>query len=172
MLNNLIRNEDFLKPIEQRLKKIQDLFDTDFFCRFKQLQDQQLEKFQDLFNSDFPSNAKHSSFPKMNVYTTDDEFVVCAAVPGMTPEDVAVEVAQDNELVISGRTSKEYRETSSDDSFLVRELRNSQFKRRFKLPNNIQGDPQALLKDGVLTLRWKLVKDKPALISKKIEIKT
>ncbi len=53
------------------------------------------------------------------------------------------------------------------------ELRHSSFERHFQLPDYIEGDPEAKLKDGLLTLKWNLKnKDKPISENKQIPILT
>ena len=53
----------------------------------------------------------------------------------------------------------------------IRELRRSAFERSVYLPNNIAGDPEAIMKNGILKLTWNLP-DKPIPKIKKIEIKS
>lgn len=132
---------------------------------------EQFDKFFDSFFSDSPLNSikANSSFPKINIFEKDD-LVIMASVSGMKPEDINIEV-EGNVLIISGRMSYEYH-APSDSLIHIRELRSTSFERKITLPDNIVGDPEALLKDGILTLKWKLKKtNQESNLSKKIKIR-
>lgn len=127
--------------------------------------------FDGFFNKGLP-NAKSAAFPKMSAYEKDGQFVVTAATSGMTGDDLKVEVTPENVLVLSGRMAEEYR-SPSDAKVYFQELRTSAFERSMRLPDYIEGDPEATLKDGVLTLRWGVKELPPAEPQpKRIPIKT
>lgn len=128
------RRDDLLYPIEQHFDKFFDQF-------FKK--------------DSLSSIGQNASFPKLNAYEKDGELVLAVSASGMTVNDLRVEVDIDNILSISGRMSQDYH-SPEDSKILVRELRTSAFERRLQLPSNVEGDPIASLKDGILTLRWKL----------------
>jgi HSP20 family molecular chaperone IbpA len=65
-----------------------------------------------------------------------------------------VQILSDNVLEISG-TSKSNGERS-ENQFHIRELSDGSFKRQLRLPENLEGEPVAELKDGILTLTFKL----------------
>ena len=44
----------------------------------------------------------------------------------------------------------------TENQYHIRELSYGSFKRQLRLPENIEGDPVAELKDGILTLTFKL----------------
>ncbi|CAK9251253.1 unnamed protein product [Sphagnum jensenii] len=125
--------------------------------------------FQDFFNPKEGKSIVSSGYPKLDAVRTNDEFLVKVAVPGVTLENLKIEVDENNVLQISGEMSSEYKQDNSD--FYVRELHKSRFSRSLSIPVDVDGDPEALLKDGILQLKWKLhpkVIKKPKLI----EVKT
>jgi HSP20 family protein len=86
-----------------------------------------------------------------DLYETDDEFVITAAVAGLKPEDLDINV-QGNVLTISGELKPEERE-GEQRNYHTRERRYGKFSRQVTLPAGIQGDHvQASLEQGVLTL--------------------
>ena len=133
------RREDLFFPIEQQFDKFFDQF-------FKK--------------DSFKSISPNSGFPKINAYEKDGELVLTIAASGMKASDIRIEVDLDNILTLSGRMSEEYH-SPSDSLIYLRELRASSFERRLQLPQNIEGDPKACLKDGILCLRWKLKGQEP-----------
>jgi HSP20 family molecular chaperone IbpA len=133
MVRNLIpRRDDVFFPIEQ-------VFD-DFF--------------KDFFKSNPIDRVRGAGgFPKMDAYEQDGQFVVSVATSGMKPEDIQVEVTPDHMLIIRGRVNEEHRSDESAAHYL-RELRSSAFERQVRLPDHVQGDPKAVMKDGLLKLTW------------------
>jgi HSP20 family protein len=89
--------------------------------------------------------------PALDVYETDDDVIVKAALPGMKPDDV--------EITMTGQTLTLRGELKSDDEvkrdqFLYRERRFGSFNRTIQLPVRVQGDnAEATFADGLLTLR-------------------
>lgn len=137
--------------------------------------EQHFDKFWEEFFSDNPLNSVKGagSFPKMNIYEHDGELVVTAAVSGMTANELKVEVSPDNVLSISGRMSEVHRKTPENAVVYIRELRGSTFERRLQLPDVVEGEPSAVLKDGILTLRWKLKKEEDVIpTAKRISIQS
>ena len=91
----------------------------------------------------------------MDAYTTKDgRLVVKTAVAGYAPDQVNVQILPEGILEISGTTKTNGEK--SEDQYHIRELSYGSFKRQLRLPENIEGEPVAELKDGVLTLTFKL----------------
>lgn len=67
-----------------------------------------------------------SSYPKVNISEDDEKFLIEAAVPGLTKEDVSVTI-KDGVLTISGK--KQNSSESDKDGYLVREMHRSSFAR-------------------------------------------
>ena len=136
----------------------------DFFQPFE-------EVFDDLFNQMFSKNIDRSAtnFPKMDVLTDNNKFIIRMACPGLTEDAVNIEL-NDKELSITGKlsTGEEY---SKEAVFYVKQLSRTTFSKTVVLPDNIKGEPEATLKDGMLTLAWDLpVESKPPPPIKKIAI--
>jgi HSP20 family molecular chaperone IbpA len=110
----------------------------------------------DVFGQDFFEGVKNkANFPPLDAYTTKDgKLVVKATVAGYSPEQVNIQILPEGILEISGVTQSNGEK--KDDQYHVRELSYGSFKRQLRLPENIEGDPVAELKDGILTLTFKL----------------
>lgn len=162
-MNNLIRRnstngvsrlrDDFFFPVQQHFDK----FFEDFFK-----------------GANLDSITATSGYPKMDVVVEGDEWVVKAALPGVQPENVKVEVIPDHTrktLRISGKMSEQY-QSPDDATYYVRELKMSAFQRQLSLPEWVEDDPQATIKDGILRLSWKMPKTPDASpATKVIEVK-
>lgn len=80
----------------------------------------------------------------------------------MTAKDLDVTV-DDGLVTISGKleSNEETTPTYNKGKYLLKELRRSSFSRQVRLPDTVEGDPQASLKDGLLKLTWVIRKDEP-----------
>ncbi|HET7737351.1 MAG TPA: Hsp20/alpha crystallin family protein [Tepidiformaceae bacterium] len=86
----------------------------------------------------------------LDVYETNDEYVVKAAVPGIDPKDVSIEV-EDDVLTIKGETRQS--EEVKEETYLRRELRWGSFSRALRLPPTVDAEnAQATFEHGVLKL--------------------
>ena len=92
-----------------------------------------------------------SPLVKMDVYTTDDEFIVEAHMPGVKPEQADITV-EGNTLTIAGETHSSRKE--EEGSAILQEISRGRFSRSFSLPAGLEPDrATATFEDGVLTLR-------------------
>lgn len=136
---------------------------NDVFYPFQQFFD---NFYDDMIASMSPNAMKaKSGYPRWDVFKKDNEWVIEMSVSGCSINDIDVKIANANYangkknnsrvLVISGRIAEE---NQHDDKtqFLVRELRRSSFERSLYLPDDIAGDPEASLKNGILRLAWKI----------------
>jgi HSP20 family protein len=83
----------------------------------------------------------------LNVQEEDGAFAFSAVVPGLTAEDLNIEVLKDV-ITIKG----EYK--SEDSKFLLNELPSGKFSRSLRLPVELDAArAEAEIKDGVLTVR-------------------
>lgn len=147
MLRELSKRDDFFWPIQLQFDKL----------------------FNEFFSDKKLDASKHSiGYPKMDIVETKDKWIIQAAVPGVDPEFVNVEITTNNTVRIYGEMTNK---GQYDDSVHhMKELRRSKFEREIRLPENLVGDPEAIVKDGVLTLSWDLItKEEPE--PKLIEIK-
>ncbi len=86
----------------------------------------------------------------MDVSENSQEFVVTAAIPGVAPEDVTIEV-KDDVLTISGEFS--HKEKAEGEQYIRQELRYGSFQRSLRLPPTVDADKaDAQFEHGVLRL--------------------
>ncbi|HEY5902675.1 MAG TPA: Hsp20/alpha crystallin family protein [Anaerolineales bacterium] len=84
----------------------------------------------------------------VDIREQEDAYLLSALVPGLSAEDVNIQVLDD---VV--RIEGEYR-AAEDESFLMRELPQGTFERTLRLPAPVQAEAvEADITDGVLTLR-------------------
>ncbi|HEU65578.1 MAG TPA: Hsp20/alpha crystallin family protein [Chloroflexi bacterium] len=88
--------------------------------------------------------------PALDVYQTPNEVVIKAALPGVKPEDVSIDITGET-LTIKGE-SKAEQEIKKED-YLYQERRYGTFSRSVALPSGLKTDKtEATMEDGVLTL--------------------
>ncbi|MEU5156845.1 Hsp20/alpha crystallin family protein [Glycomyces sp. NPDC021274] len=88
---------------------------------------------------------------RSDVYTEGEDLVVTAAVPGVSPEDVTVEL-EGRRLSITAERRE--REVAEGDRYLVRGLAGGTFRREFQLREGVTADQlSAEVADGILTIR-------------------
>ncbi len=104
-----------------------------------------------------------TGMPPVKIYSTDDRVTVMALVPGIEPEDIDMQIIEDN-LMISGEKKSDY----TADTYIRKERRFGGFKRSIKLPYRVNTETvKADLINGVLTITLQKSEEaKP----KKIEI--
>jgi HSP20 family molecular chaperone IbpA len=142
----------------------------DLFGPFSRQLDRMLN---DVFGQDFTDGVKgKANFPPLDAYTTrDGHLVVKTTVAGYPPEQINVQLLPEGVLEISG--SSKTNGEKSENQYHIRELSYGSFKRQLRLPENIEGEPVAELKDGILTLTFKLqLPEEKQPETKKIPIQT
>lgn len=86
----------------------------------------------------------------VNMFETDDNIVVSAAVPGVKPEEITINITGDM-LSIKGESRSE--EKVEKANYIRQELRYGSFQRTLSLPVDVQADKaEATFENGVLTL--------------------
>lgn len=106
--------------------------------------------------------------PNVEVYTTGDEVVVKAELPGIDPKDVNVEIMED-QVLLSGEMKKE--EEIKEDNYYRTERQYGHFERDVPLPNRVKDDQaKAAFKNGVLTIRAPLAEAVKKPQGRKLEI--
>lgn len=89
--------------------------------------------------------------PPVDIYETDDAFMLKAELPGFSKEDVSIEV-QENRLIIRGERKRETE--AKEEQYHRLERTYGRFERAFWLPTTVDTEQiQATFKDGVLELR-------------------
>lgn len=114
-----------------------------------------------------PTMKSASWLPPIEMNETEKEMVVSAALPGVKPDDINVEVVG-HSLILSGETRREkhYDEKQCHRS----EFQYGQFMRRVPLPEYVQGEQcTADYRNGVLEVRFPKMEEGKR---KRIEVKT
>jgi HSP20 family protein len=122
--------------------------------------------FDEVFATAFPELTKEfgvgffekQSYPRVDVVDYNDRVEIQAEIPGLSKDEVAVEV-QDNVLTISGQKVKKLEDKDTGGKYIRRELKHSNFKRSFTLGEIIDSDnPEARFENGLLTVTLRKVK--------------
>ncbi len=110
-----------------------------------------------LFNSFFGDGGRGEGtavrrwIPAMDLVETQDHFVVRADLPGLSQDDISIEL-EDNVLTISGERKRE--EKTEKEGYFRLERASGQFARSLTLPEGIDAEAvTAEFKDGVLEVR-------------------
>ncbi|HKY79426.1 MAG TPA: Hsp20/alpha crystallin family protein [Anaerolineales bacterium] len=121
--------------------------------------------FDDNFFRPLWSGNGHSA-PLVDLYQTADEVHVKAAMPGVKPEDVQIQVNGDL-LTIKAEVKQE--EERDDATYHVRERRYQSYARALSLPTPVKADKaQAEVSDGILHVTLpKAEEAKPKVITVK-----
>jgi HSP20 family protein len=86
--------------------------------------------------------------PRVDIYETEKELVLCADVPGVRPEDVDLRFER-GELLLHGRVSPR----QPEEEFLLQEYEVGDFYRAFTIHESIDTNKiTAECKNGVLTV--------------------
>jgi HSP20 family protein len=89
--------------------------------------------------------------PPVDIYETDDALVLKAELPGISKDDVSIEIHQ-NTLILRGQ--RKHEAEVKEDRYHRVERAYGTFQRSFVLPTLVdQEHVQATYKDGVLELR-------------------
>jgi HSP20 family protein len=111
--------------------------------------------------------SRESALP-LDVYETDNELVVKAALPGIKPEDVDITLTGDC-LTIKGEAKAE--DNVKEEDYFLHERRYGAFSRAVTLPVPVVGDKaEAKFENGVLTIslpKAEEVKPKPIKVKSK-----
>ncbi|HVL80616.1 MAG TPA: Hsp20/alpha crystallin family protein [Actinomycetota bacterium] len=100
------------------------------------------------------SGYRRTWAPRVDVYETADEFVVLVDIAGVSPEDVGVEVDED-EVTICGTRRLPQARTGTGSRPLQLEVPFGQFERRLRLPVRVDADRSTASVDaGLLTVRF------------------
>ncbi len=124
----------------------------------------EMNKVLNTFGLDRPRSA--TPFPAMNAWTTEDEEVVTAAIPGVEPEDVDLAIVNDV-LTVSGE--RKIDQPSEELRYHRRERMDGKFSRSIQLSFPVDSNKVSATYDkGVLTVRLpRAESDRPRKISVK-----
>jgi len=94
------------------------------------------------------SDQRPTYTPPCDVFENQDEILLVADLPGVTPDALTINLDQGELTVHARREAKQ-----SPGNVSVMEYREGDFHRRFAVPRGIDGNKiQAQLKNGTLTL--------------------
>ncbi len=115
------------------------------------------------------NNYETFSIPAVNILENLPNFVVELAVPGLSKEDFSIEVEEDT-LKIASKKAAEKKEESNETLYKRKEFHYANFKRSFKLPENIKTEEiQANYENGILRVTLPKMEEKKAF-KKMVEI--
>lgn len=91
-----------------------------------------------------------AGLPSVDLYQTNDEIVLKAALPGLKTDDVQISVTADV-LTLRGEFKQE--NVQKDATYHIREQRYGSFERSVMLPTDVQTDrARADFENGILTI--------------------
>lgn len=107
--------------------------------------------------------ASRAFMPSVDVSENDCEYIITAEIPGMSKDDVTVEL---HDRVLTLRGEKRNESQNQKDHVCYFERRFGRFSRSFSLPSNADAEKLlASFKDGVLNIRLpKQEKAKPMTV--------
>ncbi len=89
-------------------------------------------------------------YPELECYTKDDKFYVKAALPGIAPKEVEINITG-NRLTLRGERKED--KNVEKEHYMVREMRYGAFERVLTIPEGVEADKvHASFEDGVLTI--------------------
>lgn len=106
--------------------------------------------FDDAFTRPLSMGAVSSVLPAIDLYQTEDEVVVKAALPGLKPDEVQISITGD---VLTLRGEFKQGAEKKEATWHVREQRYGSFERSVMLPSVVQTDKaKADFENGILTV--------------------
>jgi HSP20 family protein len=109
------------------------------------------------------SASRQMQSPPVDVYENADELLLLADMPGVTPDEVAIHLDQD-ELTIETR-----RDPTPDDKMVRPELAPIDYRRSFAVPHGLDAEKiKAEVSNGVLALH---LPKSPAIKPRQIQVR-
>lgn len=149
--------------------------------------------FNEFLGNEWISKMSRNSSPAVNIIENDNEYRVEMAAPGMTKEDLKINVREDNCLVIYMSKTEQKEDKKEDtaekpegegkctngtcnkdayDKYLRKEFSVSYFNQILEIPDNVEKDAiDAKFENGVLNIILPKKESVKAQNSKEIEIK-
>lgn len=118
--------------------------------------------FNQVFSPSFFVNDKSRGYPRMDAVRKDGKLTLQYTVPGVKSEDLDVSLTSDDEgqlLTVSGTLATDY--IHEEDNYQIRELSSQEFRRVVRLPEDVEGEPEAQLRDGILSLTFAVKESEP-----------
>ncbi len=136
------------------------LFDDDFFGPTDVILDRLMsETFPQVATTFGTKVFENAAYPRVDIRETDTQFILEAETPGLSKDQVKVEV-KDDVLVIRGEKRDD---SQKEGKYNVREIKRSSFIRSFTLPTDIvdKNTVKAKFTDGILEVRIGKLKPSP-----------
>lgn len=131
--------------------------------------DELSNRFSRMFGGLDESSETGVWLPPVNVEETGEELILSAELPGMSEEEVEIEL-ENNVLTIRGEKQMVREEGKEESRAHLVERRYGQFQRSFTLPRTVKGDDiSAHFRDGVLHIHMPKA---PEAKGRKIQIKS
>ncbi|MFW5802490.1 MAG: Hsp20/alpha crystallin family protein [Verrucomicrobiota bacterium] len=123
-----------------------------------------LQREMDRLFSEVSGGPAVREFPAVNLYSSDDDLVLTAELPGIDPDKLDISVKDDTVTVRGERTTEE---PGENERILRQERGSGSFVRSFTLPFRIDADKvNAEYKRGILMVKMpKAEEDKSRKIS-------
>ncbi len=114
--------------------------------------------FNDLFEN-FNYGMPAATSPQMNIIESEEEFKIEMSVPGLTKEDLSLNIDEDKNLVIQMVKKNKEEETSKKHQYLRREFTTAHFKEILSLPDNVKCEAiTAKVENGILNINLPKIK--------------
>lgn len=128
--------------------------------------------FNDLFDWSY-GNIPSMNVPQMNIIENEEEYKLELSVPGLTKEDLTLNIDDNKDLVVEMVKKTNQEEKDKNQHYLRREFTSTQFKEVLALPENVHIDHiNAKIENGILeVLLPKIKPEEKKLSTKNIEIK-
>ncbi len=159
-----------MSAIIRRRVSPRSLTKKEFLTPFDRLFDDMLTDMFPQFHREFGDEFfSKGSYPKVNVINHENHILIEAAIPGLSKEDINVEVT-DGVLSIVGTSNQN--EGVTDSQYVKREIKRSSFRRSFTLNDNLASEKiSAGFDNGILSLEIpKVIPDNSEPQTRKIEI--
>ena len=128
-----------------------------------------------LFNElmDWDNFDEEGVMPKMNVSESDKNYELELCVPGLSKEDLSINIDSDNNLIVEMAKKEEKKDEGKERHYLRHEFSQLQFKQIFTLPENVKKEAiEATVQHGVLRINLpKLQEEEKKAQMRQIEIK-
>ncbi len=127
--------------------------------------------FNDLFEN-FNYGMPKASSPQMNIIENQEEFKIEMSVPGLTKEDLSLNIDTDNNLVIEMVKKNGSEESNKKQQYLRREFTTAHFKEMLALPDIVKTEEiRAKVENGILEVTLPKIKpEEKVKLTKTIEI--
>ncbi len=124
---------------------------------------------ENFFEEDWLKWTPEKSIPRMDVYENEKNIVAEIEIPGLSPEDISVEVKDD---VLSIETKKKKEEEKKGKGYYRREISSGYHRRTVALPAEVQGEKaEAEYKEGILKVTIPKIRPSKPEGQKPIKIK-